>query len=113
MSARPHHCLNPECKRPLVASDYKGTVPDGWARHGGHGLCTACYQRGVRIEVRKAPKIHGHHEGPAGDLPHGYYLSTRPVLPADVIARAAACIRRHARGDADELLAMCGLDGAA
>lgn len=101
---RPRHCLNPDCHRPLVAADYKGSVPDGWARYGGHGLCHACRQRGVRIEQRQTP---------VPDAPHGHYLSTRPVLPADVLAAAAACVRRHANGDADELLAMCGLDGAA
>ena len=43
MSERATHCIG-RCGRPLNYGVRSGKAPKGTARHGGHGLCEACYK---------------------------------------------------------------------
>lgn len=44
-----------KCKRKIVRARWRGAVPEGWARYGGHGLCNGCnYSRRKALAQPKA-----------------------------------------------------------
>lgn len=95
---RPAHCQG-QCGRPLVSKDHPGRVPRGSARHGGNGLCTACYQRAKRLAKQ-----------PPAPAPADV---TRAAM-SEPVGRSAVlqvCGRAHDAGDACTILTRLGLYG--
>ena len=116
---RPDRCQG--CDRRLVSSNRRGPTPEGMARYGGFGLCTGCRWHTTPKpppppKPAPKPKRSDHKRDLGTDYNGpGTWIDTTAVITPEAVRSAALLVCEWARDvdDARDLLAVCGLGGAA